>query len=163
MKKNLVPLLGIAFVVAIVSTGIFYGLFVGRLKTASAPAPSIVVAARNLDRGASLQSADVKLTAWGGAAIPEGALTSWSGSDGRGPLAPSLFCSPVVDRGSTTHVQRTDGAGMTLAGRRQKIISIPTSGMTSARNPSSLRGRMASAKPISRSRQRFTRAPTERS
>jgi hypothetical protein len=41
MKKNLVPLLGIAFVVAIVSTGIFYGLFVGRLKTAAVAGPSV--------------------------------------------------------------------------------------------------------------------------
>ena len=75
MKKNLVPLLGIAFVVAIVSTGIFYGLFVGRLKSATLPGPSIVVAARSLDRGYSLQAADVKLAAWGGAA--------WARSAGR--------------------------------------------------------------------------------
>ena len=59
MKKNLVPLLGIAFVVAIISTGIFYGLFVGKLKSASVPSQSIVVAARNLDRGTALQAADV--------------------------------------------------------------------------------------------------------
>src|SRR5436190_635715 len=34
MKRNLVPLLGIALVVAIISTGVFYGLFVGRLTGA---------------------------------------------------------------------------------------------------------------------------------
>src|SRR5260221_12993289 len=96
MKKNLVPLLGIAFVVAIVATGIFYRLFVGRLKTASAPGPSIVVAARNLDRGASLQAADVKLTPWGGAAVPEGALAAVSLGDGLTVVCSMQAKSPLV-------------------------------------------------------------------
>ena len=43
MKKNLVPLLGIAFVVAIISTGIFYGLFVGKLKSATIAPGSTVL------------------------------------------------------------------------------------------------------------------------
>src|SRR5258705_3459866 len=76
MKRNLVPLLSIAFVVAIVSTGIFYFLFVGRLKTvSSAPSQSIVVAAHNLDRGASLKAADLKLTPWGAPEPPKGAFS----------------------------------------------------------------------------------------
>ena len=36
MKRNMVPLLGIAFVAAIVATGVVYGLFGGRLR-AKAP------------------------------------------------------------------------------------------------------------------------------
>ena len=32
-KNNLVKLLGIAFVVAIISTGVFYGLFVSKLSS----------------------------------------------------------------------------------------------------------------------------------
>ena len=53
MKRNIVPLLGIAFVVAIVSTGVFYGLFAGRLKSSSSEitGQSIVVAAHDLQRG----------------------------------------------------------------------------------------------------------------
>ena len=77
MKKNLVPIVGIAFVVAIISTGIFYGLFVARLRSGpSSPEKSIVVAARNLDRGTVVQAADVKLAAWGGADTPQGAFTA---------------------------------------------------------------------------------------
>ena len=64
MKRNMVPLLGIAFVVAIISTGVFYGLFAGRLHSASADGPgqSIVVAARNLDRGTVIQPADLHVS-----------------------------------------------------------------------------------------------------
>ena len=58
MKKNLVPLLGIAFVVAILATGLFYGFFVSKLRDAeSMPAgPQIVVAARPVTRGSVLAS-----------------------------------------------------------------------------------------------------------
>src|SRR4030088_1560180 len=83
MKRNLVPLLAIAFVVAIISTGIFYGLFVGRLKNGvSSTGKSIVVAARNLERRAVVQAADVKLAAWGGGEPPQGSFTAVSAVTG---------------------------------------------------------------------------------
>jgi len=61
MKKNMFPLLGIAFVVAIVSTGVFYGLFAGKLRSSVPEGASqmVVVATRNLDRGAIMQAGDV--------------------------------------------------------------------------------------------------------
>ena len=61
MKKNMVPLLGIAFVVAVISTGVFYGLFAGRLhsKPADLAGQDIVVAARALERGTVLKAADL--------------------------------------------------------------------------------------------------------
>ncbi len=64
MKRNMVPLLGIAFVVAIISTGVFYGLFAGRMRSASSemPGQSIVVAARNLDRGTVVQASDLRVS-----------------------------------------------------------------------------------------------------
>ena len=64
MKKNMFPLLGIAFVVAIVSTGVFYGLFAGKLRSSVAEGPGqvVVVAARNLARGTVLQPADLNAT-----------------------------------------------------------------------------------------------------
>jgi Flp pilus assembly protein CpaB len=62
MKRNIVPLLGIAFVVAIVSTGVFYGLFAGKLKSASSETTgqSIVVAARDLERGTVVKPEDLR-------------------------------------------------------------------------------------------------------
>src|SRR6266851_5643162 len=111
MKKNLVPLLGIAFVVAIVTTGIFYGLFVGRLKKASATGPSIVVAAHSLDRGAALQAADVKLAPWGGAEIPQGAFTTLNQVDGLTLVSSIQQNEPVLE---SRVASRTSGVGAGL-------------------------------------------------
>jgi len=64
MKRNMVPLLGIAFVAAIVATGVVYGLFGGRLR-AKAPemdGQSIVVAARDLGRGTVIKPEDVQVS-----------------------------------------------------------------------------------------------------
>ena len=74
MKKNLVPLLGIAFVVAIATTGIFYGLFVGKLG-ATAPTP-VVVAIKDLKPGTTLNSEMVKVIAWSGSPVPDGSFTT---------------------------------------------------------------------------------------
>src|SRR5258707_12531530 len=62
MKRNIVPLLGIAFVVAIVSTGVFYGLFAGKLKSSSSEitGQSIVVAAHDLQRGTVVSAGDLR-------------------------------------------------------------------------------------------------------
>jgi Flp pilus assembly protein CpaB len=64
MKRNMVPLLGIAFVVAIISTGVFYGLFAGKLRSSSAELNGrpIVVAARELERGGVVQTADLRVS-----------------------------------------------------------------------------------------------------
>src|SRR5258708_25514903 len=67
MKRNLFPLMGIAFVVAIAATGIFYGLFVGKISgatpSANAPgnAPAVAVAVRALERGTVMRAADFKI------------------------------------------------------------------------------------------------------
>jgi Flp pilus assembly protein CpaB len=63
MKRNMVPLLAIAFVVAIISTGVFYGLFAGKLRSSSSELANrtLVVAARELDRGKVLESGDVRV------------------------------------------------------------------------------------------------------
>ena len=111
MKKNVVPLLGIAFVVAILSTGIFYGLFVGKLTSATIPSQTIVVAARNLDRGAALQTADVKLAAWSAPVLPPGALTALNQVEGLTLIGSLTEDEPILQ----SHVaSRTSGAGAGL-------------------------------------------------
>ena len=74
MKKNLVPLLGIAFVVAMVTTSIFYGLFVGKLG-ATAPT-AVVVAAKDLKPGTTLNPDLVKVISWSSGSPPSGSFTS---------------------------------------------------------------------------------------
>jgi pilus assembly protein CpaB len=77
MRKSLLPLLGIAFAVAILATAVFYGLFLSKFQSGSAAnqGPPVVVAARDLDRGTALKPADVKVVNWGGAPV-KGALSS---------------------------------------------------------------------------------------
>jgi len=71
-KNNLLKLLGIAFVVAIVSTGIFYGLFVNKLSSSTGSGKMLVVAARQLKAGTVLQPDDVKLIPWPEAQLLKG-------------------------------------------------------------------------------------------
>jgi pilus assembly protein CpaB len=75
-KNNLVKLLGIAFVVAIVSTGVFYGLFVNKLSSNTGSGKMLVVAARALTPGTVLRSADVKVVPWFGPELPKGTFSS---------------------------------------------------------------------------------------
>src|SRR6202049_4598899 len=137
MKRNLVPLLVIAFVVAIISTGIFYGLFVARLRSGpSSPEKSIVVAARNLDRGAVLQATDVKLAAWGGADTPQGAFTAVGPVAGLTLIAPLQENEPVLQ---SRVASRTSGAGAGLGiapGMRAiSIHATDSSGIVSLLRP----------------------------
>jgi len=65
----MVPLVGIALVVAIISTGVFYGLFAGRLRSSTGEMTEhpIMVAAKELNRGAVLEAGDVRVSHVGGA------------------------------------------------------------------------------------------------
>jgi Flp pilus assembly protein CpaB len=70
-KNNLLKLLGIALVVAIISTGLFYGLFVNKLSS-NAGGNTLVVAAKVLKPGTVLQSSDVKTIPWPASGLPKG-------------------------------------------------------------------------------------------
>ncbi len=72
-KNNLLKLLGIAFVVAIVSTGIFYGLFVNKLSSNNSGGKLLVVAATTLKPGTVLKATDVKTIPWASDQLPAGA------------------------------------------------------------------------------------------
>lgn len=71
-KNNTIKLLGIAFVVAIVCTGIFYGLFVNKLSSSTGSGKAVVVAARPLKSGTVIAAADVKTIPWPGVTTPKG-------------------------------------------------------------------------------------------
>jgi pilus assembly protein CpaB len=72
-KKNLVTLLAIAFMVALVATGMFYGLFVTKLKS-NGSGNTVVVAAKSLEAGTVLAADDVKSIAWPAEELPQGAF-----------------------------------------------------------------------------------------
>lgn len=66
MKERLVTLFGIAFVVAVVATGVFYGLLVSRVRTPveASTAQQVVVAAKALDKGSVLHKEDLRVVSW---------------------------------------------------------------------------------------------------
>jgi pilus assembly protein CpaB len=71
-KNNVVKLLGIALVVAIISTGLFYGLFVNKLSSNVGSGNTLVVAAKALKPGTVLQLSDVTTIPWPAAELPKG-------------------------------------------------------------------------------------------
>jgi pilus assembly protein CpaB len=75
-KNNLIKLLGIALVVAIVSTGIFYGLFVNKLSSSTGSGKTLVVASKTLKAGTLIQPGDLKTVAWPAEQLPKGSYAS---------------------------------------------------------------------------------------
>ena len=125
MKRNIVPLLGIAFVVAIVSTGIFYGLFAGKLRSSvgELPAQSIVVAARTLNLGTVIQANDLRVSevkgAWkGGFSKPDELV-------GATVLQAIQQNEPILqDRVAARDGKSGQGAGGVPAGMRAVSIRV---------------------------------------
>jgi Flp pilus assembly protein CpaB len=126
MKKNLAPLVGIAFVVAIISTGIFYGLFVRPMSATQTVAPPalILVAARDLPRGAALAPADVKLAGWPSAAAPGDALTRIEQAKGM-ILVASVRAGEPVTESRLASASTGAGAGLGIpAGQRAVTVTV---------------------------------------
>lgn len=65
MKRNLMPLIAVAFIAAVAATGIFYGLLLPKLASHGGAGVSgrVVAAAKSLPRGALLRSEDLVLVA----------------------------------------------------------------------------------------------------
>jgi pilus assembly protein CpaB len=72
-KNNLVKLLGVALVVAIISTGLFYMLFAMKANSETTGV-TLVVAAKTLKPGMVLASTDVKTIPWPAQQLPKGAF-----------------------------------------------------------------------------------------
>jgi Flp pilus assembly protein CpaB len=71
-KNNVVKLVGIALVVAIMSTGLFYGLFVNKLSSNTGSGKTLLVAAKSLKAGSILQESDVLAMPWPAPDLPKG-------------------------------------------------------------------------------------------
>ncbi len=116
MKRNLVPLIGIAFVVAVATTGIFYGLFVGRLDATATPQLSVVIASRNLSPGMPVTANDVKLTPWASKSLPKGAFDKIDGVVGQTVFEAVGEGEPVLQ---SRLASKQGGAGLAIpAGMR---------------------------------------------
>ena len=133
MKKNIVPLLAIAFVVAIVSTGLFYGLFASKLTSNSSnlPRQDVVVAARKLPRGSVLAASDLQV------AEIRGSTAFGSSFTKREQVIGSTLLEPVeLNQALTKGVLSTGnagGAGAIPPGMRAITIHVLESGGVLAR------------------------------
>jgi pilus assembly protein CpaB len=84
MKKNsMLKLLGIALVVAIISTGVFYGLFVSKLSSNVGSGKTLVIAAKEIKAGSVLAAEDVKTIPWPTDSLPKGASETTEGVAGQ--------------------------------------------------------------------------------
>jgi Flp pilus assembly protein CpaB len=129
MKRNMGPLIGIAVVVAIISTGVFYGLFAGRLRSASADVsgPPVVVAARDLDRGVVLQESDLRVAHF--KTTLSGSFSSPQQLTGATVLAPVKQNEPFLEErvaSKTTQPGESHGGGVP-AGQRAVSIRVSES------------------------------------
>jgi Flp pilus assembly protein CpaB len=128
MKRNMVPLLGIAFVAAIVATGVVYGLFGGRLR-AKAPemaGQSIVVAARDLDRGTVIKPEDLQVSQVKGAL--KGSYSKVDEAVGGTLLEAVQKNEPLLDGRVATLNPKSDAtSGAVAAGMRAVSIRVSES------------------------------------
>jgi Flp pilus assembly protein CpaB len=129
MNRKLLPLLGIAFVVAVIVTGVFYGLVVGRLKDASrgGAAQPLIVAARSLEPGAVLTKADLKVATWSGPQVPKDAVSSPEQIEGWTVLQAIGENEPLL-RTRLASAQAAGGAALAIpSGMRAVSIQTPDS------------------------------------
>jgi pilus assembly protein CpaB len=158
-KNNLLKLLGIAFVVATVATGVFYGLFVSKMSSNTGSGKMLVVAAKSLKPGTVLQTSDVKLVPWLGDQLPKGAFGSATDVAGKTvfdpigedePVFASRLASPDSGGGSgvpegmrAVSVHVTDSSGVIAllrAGQKVDVQVVTGHGNTETQVRTALEG-----------------------
>ena len=133
----MVPLLAIAFVAAIICTGIYYGLFAGKLRSSSEiPGHAVVVAARNLDRGTVVQASDLRVSEAPG--ILTGSFSKPEEAVGATLLTPLKTNEPLLAERVVARVSAVgeSAGGMVPSGMRAISIRVSESeGLLTALRP----------------------------
>ncbi|MEZ5400429.1 MAG: Flp pilus assembly protein CpaB [Bryobacteraceae bacterium] len=136
MKKNLIPLVSIAFVVAAVCTAVFYGLVAGRLSTPASASDNgtILVAARNLPGGQRISAADAKAVRTPAASVPAGAFRNPGDIEGLAAVREIAAGEPLT---SARLVSSASGGGLGIpTGKRAISIQVAdSSGVLSLLEP----------------------------
>jgi pilus assembly protein CpaB len=137
MKRNMIPLLGIAFVAAIICTGIYYGLFAGKLRSSNEiPGHSIVVAARDLDRGTVVQASDLRVAEAPG--VLTGSFSKPEAAVGATLLTPLKTNEPLLAERVVPPASLSGEAASGMVPEGMRAISIRVSesdGLLSALRP----------------------------
>lgn len=127
MNRKLIPLLAIAFVVAIICTGVFYGLFAGKLRAIaeSKSGTPVVLASRNLEPGAVIRQDDLRVTRWNGS-TPKGAFGTVTEAVGSTVILPVAENEPLT--ASRVATAQGSGGGLGVpAGMRAVSVRVSES------------------------------------
>ena len=126
MKRNLVPLIAIAFVVAAISTGVFYGLFAGRLRAnAELPRQTLVVAARDLEPGTVLKDTDVRVSEIHGGELLKGSFDNPEKLAGATLSARLQAGEPITESHvSVKNMRSPDGPSAVPSGMRAVSVHV---------------------------------------
>jgi pilus assembly protein CpaB len=125
-QKNLATLLGIALVVALLATGVFYGLFVTKLKS-NGSGKTLVVAAKTLEAGTVLAAGDVKTVDWPANELPSGAYEKPEQLTGKTLLSSLSVAEPIL----VSRLATEEGGGQSAAipaGLRAISVHVSDSG-----------------------------------
>lgn len=98
MNSRFVLALVISAGMALLVTGIFYQLTIGDPAPAEAPTTEVVTAAKDLEVGASITPADVRLESWPSALLPEGSFAAPDEVIDRTPMSTILAGEPILKR-----------------------------------------------------------------
>ena len=123
MKKNLAPILVIAFAMAIVCTAIFYGLVAGKLGEGAQAngTAKILVDTRPIARGAIVSVLDVKTAPWNDA-LPDGALGLPADAEGLTALSDIAIGEPML---SSRLMNKQSGGGLGIpSGMRAISVQV---------------------------------------
>lgn len=125
-KNNMGKLLGVALVVAIICTGLFYMLFA--MKANSQTGTSMVVAAKALKAGTVLKAEDLKTINWPVSQLPPGAHRNPQDVIGNTVFDPMAPEEPVLNARLATS-QSGGGSGVPVGMRAVSIHLTDSSGV----------------------------------
>jgi pilus assembly protein CpaB len=127
-QNNLAKLLGIALVVAIIATGVFYGLFVTKLSSNTGSGKMVVVAAKPIPAGTVLAEKDVQSMPWPVDQTPAGAFDAAAQVAGHTVLQPLAQGEPVL-ASRLASTEKGGGTGVPVGMRAVTVHVSDSSGV----------------------------------
>lgn len=127
-QNNLVKLLGIALVVAIIATGVFYGLFVNKLSSSTGSGKTVVVAAKPIPAGTVLAGTDVQSIPWPVEQTPAGAFEAVPQVAGHTVLVPLAQGEPILAARLASADKGSGGEAGVPTGMRAVSVHVSDSG-----------------------------------
>jgi pilus assembly protein CpaB len=127
-QNNLAKLLGIALVVAIIATGVFYGLFVTKLSSNTGGGKMVVVAAKPIPAGTILAEKDVRSIPWPVESTPAGAFEAATQVTGNTVLEPLAQGEPVL-AARLASTEKHGGSGVPSGMRAVSVHVSDSSGV----------------------------------